>query len=1013
MHRCAIAILPALIATALGAGDFPALYNTEPGNPSPMPAEEALAKIKLPPGFKATVFAAEPEVQNPIAMSFDPQGRLWVAENYTYAEAPLKFDLRLRDRIVVFEDNKGDGHATKRTVYDDSLQMLTSIARGNGGVWAMCPPQLLFIPDMDASGLTGGTPQVALDGFTVPAESYHNFANGLKWGPDGWLYGRCGGSAPGNVGVPGTSAEQRVPLRGGMWRYHPQRKVFENLCYGTTNPWGQDWDEFGELFFINTVNGHLWHSITGAHYVRSSTLDPNQHVYSLIDQHADHFHFDTGKGWQASRDGAANDLGGGHAHCGAVIYQGDNWPAEYRGKLFTLNFHGRRMNTERLERTGTGYVGKHEPDAFFFGDPWFRGIDLATGPDGGVFVLDWSDTGECHERTGVHRTSGRIFKITHEAGVKTPPASWDISQLSPVELAKMHRSANDWYAREASELLQSKALAGEDLASARETLTKELDRGKNPVLRLRALWTLRLIGGADDAKLRGLLQNKDEHIRTWAIRLLTDEWPLDTCLSQRPARPEAQPPADLLAEFARLAKDDPSGLVRLTLASTLQRLPVADRAAIAAPLLARTEDAADHNQPLLVWYGLIGLADHDLAALPALADGCAWSQMRKFIARRVAEDLDKNPAPLGQLLKLAADRPAAFQADVLGGMSEAFAGWRKATKPATWDALVAKLDPSLAGYARDLGALFGDGRALDEVRRVALDKTGDLAARKSALQTLVDAGTPETRKICEQLLSERFLNVVAIRGLAQANDPALGAKIVGAYRSFALLDRPQVITVLVTRPAWARALLDAVAAGKVPRTDIAAFHARQMQNLNDPALTARLTEVWGDLRESPEGIKQLIAQLRTELTPEALTQADPRAGRAVFAGLCAACHTLYGEGGKIGPDLTGANRDNLDYLLENIADPSAVVAPDFRMSLISLKDGRVLAGMVATKNDRTLTLRTMTDVQTVERSEIAKIEESPRSMMPEGLLAVFTPEQRRNLFAYLMGHQQVELPAAK
>jgi putative heme-binding domain-containing protein len=513
--------------------------------------------------------------------------------------------------------------------------------------------------------------------------------------------------------------------------------------------------------------------------------------------------------------------------------------------------------------------------------------------------------------------------------------------------------------------------------------------------------------------LRTLLHDENEHVRTWAIRLLVDEWPLDTCLSQRPARPEAQPPADLVAEFTRMAREDQSGLVRLTLASTLQRLPVSSRAGIAGPLLAHPEDAQDHNLPMLVWYGLIPLADHDLAALPALAGQCAWPLTRRYIARRIAEDVEKNPAPLNELLKLAAAKPAAFQGDVLGGMNEAFTGWRKAPKPATWDGLVAKLDPSLADRARDLGALFGDGRALDEVRRVALDKTADVGARKVALQTLVDARPPELRKICEQLLGERYLNAVAIHGLAQESDPALGAKIVGAYKSFTIADRPQVITVLVSRPAWARALLDAVAAGKVPRNDIAAFHARQILNLKDPALTARLTEVWGDLRESPAAIKELIAKLRTVVTPAALAQADPHAGRAVFAGICATCHTLYGEGGKIGPDLTGANRDNLDYLLENIADPSAVVAPDFRMSLITLKDGRVLAGMVTAKNDRTLTLRTMTDVQTVERSEVGKIEESPLSMMPEGLLAAFTPEQTINLFSYLMGHQQVDLPAKK
>jgi len=200
-------------------------------------------------------------------------------------------------------------------------------------------------------------------------------------------------------------------MRGTMWRYHPQRKVVEALSSGTTNPWGHDWNEHGELFFINTVNGHLWHDFAGAHFVRPHTVDPNPRAYALIDQHADHWHFDTGKPWQESRDGKANSLGGGHAHVGMMIYQGDNWPAEYRGRLFTLNLHGRRANHEILERSGSGYVGKHAPDFFIAGDPWFRGMDLSCGPDGGVFVLDWSDTGECHEYSGVHRTSRRRGRL--------------------------------------------------------------------------------------------------------------------------------------------------------------------------------------------------------------------------------------------------------------------------------------------------------------------------------------------------------------------------------------------------------------------------------------------------------------------------------------------------------------------------------------------------------------------------------------------------------------------------
>src|SRR2546427_680370 len=293
--------------------------------------------------------------------------------------------------------------------------------------------------------LPDGAPEVLLDGLTGSPDMHHTFANGLRFGPDGWLYGRCGASSTGEMGVPGTPAEQRIPLRGTIWRYHPQRKVVEALSSGTTNPWGHDWNEHGELFFINTVNGHLWHDFAGAHFVRPHTIDPNPRAYALIDQHADHWHFDTEEGWSKSRGEKADTLGGGHAHVGMMIYLGDNWPSEYRGRLFTVNLHGRRANQEILERSGSGYVGRHGQGFFIASDPWFRGMELSYGPDGGVFVLDWSDTGECHESTGVHRTSGRIYKIT--CGEPKRSGIGDLTKLSARELVKLHTHANEWFAQ--------------------------------------------------------------------------------------------------------------------------------------------------------------------------------------------------------------------------------------------------------------------------------------------------------------------------------------------------------------------------------------------------------------------------------------------------------------------------------------------------------------------------------------------------------------------------------------
>ena len=1009
----------------LPASDFPAPYDSEPDTSGPMPAQEAAERMQLPPGFHATVFAAEPDVQNPIALAWDARGRLWVAENYTYADSKKKLDLSLRDRILIFQDRDGDGKFDDRKVFHDELQILTSIEIGGGGVWVMCPPQLLFIPDRNRDDVPDGAAEVALDGFSISREYYHTFANGLRFGPDGWLYGRCGVASAGEIGLPGAPQEERIPLRGTIWRYHPRRKVVEALSSGTTNPWGHDWNEHGELFFVNTVNGHLWHDFAGAHFVRLSMVERNPHAYVFIDHHADHWHFDTASGWQKSRDGTANDFGGGHAHAGAMVYLGDNWPERYRGQLFTLNLHGRRVNQESLERSGSGYVGRHGPDLLVSSDKWFRGIELSYGPDGGVFVADWSDSGDCHEYTGVHRRSGRIYKISY--GDRKPARPLDLGACTPGELVDLHKHPNEWFARKARLELVERKESGGDLGVVEAQLRDLFEKSSDVVVKLRSLWTLYCLNLLDDDFLCAQLEHADEHVRTWAIRWLSDTWPLDTVMSRRPCASVAAvssgprmkshlSPADSLPQFVRRAATDSSGLVRLALASTLQRLPLTLRPQLAAALLARKEDAADHNLPLLIWYGLIPVADSDPAALVELAARSELPLPRTLIARRLAEEIEKQPGPLNDLLQIATAKPEPFQAEVLAGVAEGLQGWRQAKKPAAWELLSQRIAKSsntvLRDRARNLSVVFGDGLALEAVKAIALDKEADLNARKAALKTLIDGNVQGLRAICEEGLNETFLNSIAARGLASFDDPAIGTNLVAAYRQFHPSERGQLVSVLVSRASFAHALLDAVGQGKLPRADISAFHARQIRSLNDPKLNEKLTRVWGDLRDASDGQRAAIAKWKAELTPAVLAKADKAQGRLAFNTVCSACHTLYGEGGKVGPDLTGGGRENLDYLLENIVDPNAVVPADYRMSVFELKDGRVLNGLVADRAQRTLTIRTMTESLTIESSEIACTSQSSLSLMPEGLLDGLTRENAQALIAYLMHRSQVALPAS-
>ncbi len=1097
-----LTVLLALAAVvALGAQQFPPIVNTNtvPGGVGAPPntPQAALDSMKLPQGFKASVFASEPDVQNPITLRWDTHGRLWVAENYTMDSD--RFTDKFSDRIVFFDGADGGTRFGTRHVFYDRLKNLMGFALGYGGVWVMTSPTIQFIPDRNADGIPDGPPEVVFDGFNAEGGNMHTSANGLQFGIDGWIYGRTGHAHVQSIGRPGTPLSQRTRLHGSLFRFHPSTKVFEALSSGTVNPWGQDWDKHGEHFFDSTIVGHFWYEMPGAKFV-SSSAEPNLKAYELIDQIADHRfaggsnastivappsagrggrrtfgerggaaagpaqgrgatpaagqrgpttageQAGAGRGRGAGAPGDAAGRGGGirsweagpwmngHSVVGMMIYQGDNWPAEYRDRAYLLNLFGHRTNVETLERSGSGFLARRapEPDIFDFSDPWYRGIDITYGPDGGVFISDWSDTGDYHNRTGENRSSGRIFKITY--GDAKPSVGSDLTRLSVPQLVALNTHANEWFPRQARKELSNRMADGRGIGNARQLLRDQFSREKDVTTRLRALWTLYTVGGTDDALLLPLLKSSDEHLRVWGIRLLSEAWPLDALLTpddapasgvrvwtqQRPAPAvggaEVTVPPAVLSELVRLATSDPSSLVRLTLASTLQRMPFEQRLQVAAGLVRHKEDATDKNIPLMVWYGLIPIADTNPDALASIAVASNLRATSKYITRRLTEDITLRPGPVDTILAAALDRSAEDQADIMDGLAQGLQGQQGVKAPPAWAPLSKKVGEStnadLAGKVRALDALFGGAAALDAARRVALDGTAPASARAAALQSLLDARAPDLREIALQLLNVPSVNAVAVTALATFNDPTIAPALLDAYPSMNPADRPRLMAALSSRVIFAGPLLDAMAAGRIPRTALAAVDAQQIRNLNDAALARRLGEVWGEIRDTPEAKKQLLATYKGELSATALAAANQSQGRAVFASVCAACHTLYGEGGKLAPDLTGGDRrHDLDSLLAKVVDPSAELPLASRYTIVHLKDGRTVGGIVDNRTATTLTLRTAAQPVSVPVAEIQSEELSTTSLMPEGLFETLTREQRRDLVAYLMGRNQVPLPS--
>jgi putative membrane-bound dehydrogenase-like protein len=957
-------------------------------------AERTIAQMYVPEGFKVEVIAAEPDVRQPIAFAFDERGRIWVAEAFCYPTKRAAGEGL--DRIIILADDDGDGRFESRKVFAEKLNLVSGLEVGHGGVWVGAAPELLFIPDRNRDDQPDGPPQALLDGFGY--QDTHETLNSFLWGPDGWLYGIQGVFNTARIGKPGVPAEQRPELRAGVWRYHPVRHTFEIFAHGGSNPWGLDYDEHGQLFMTHCRSywgrgltthviqgGQFWNQVN-ANYAPFIIANaprefPEFRNYLLASARYDH-------GAGGAGQPGSDAIYGGHSHVGTMIYLGDNWPDEYRGRLFTHNLGGHQINQQINKPLGSGYDTVHAGrDVLFCTDPKYVAVDLQYGPDGAVYFIDWYDQQHCHNPNTERwdRGNGRIYRMQWQASYK--PVKVDLAAKSDVELVELLEHQNAWFGRTARRLLHERAQSTTGVANAAKDALKAKLTASDAARRLDALWALHLASGLSDAEVTSALADKDAFVRAWAVQLAADDKEVSSTVS---------------AKLTALAKADASPVVRRYLASAIQRLPSDIGWQLVEALAQRGEDKDDRNLPFLLWHSMAPLVSENLDRAFAIARNAQVPQLTEwtywFAATLEGEALNRVVSSLAELRDTALHRR-------LSGLWLAMEPRANVPMPSAWKSVAPQLyaskDVPVQRLAERLAASFGDATAFPRLRSMLADTKAPKADRQHAFSVLSRAQDRASLATFIGLLDDAAFRTPAINLLARFDSPEIAPALIQRFNALTPNDRAAALTTLTSRPTFALALLEAVAAKQFPRDQITSFHVRQLGSLKHAEVDKRVTAMWGRIGQTPVEKQQQIAKLEKTFSEAPLWAYNAGAGKQHYQKLCASCHKLGKDGTQLGPELTGAGKHGVRYFLENIIDPDAVIGTDFQLTSIETKDDESLSGLLVNETASAVTLRTTVGETVVPKASIKSRATSEKSLMPEGLLESLGEREQIELLKFL------------
>ena len=961
--------------------------------------DEAIKRMAVPEGFEVQVVASEPLVRQPVCIEFDDRGRLWVIQYLQYPNPAglkrLQVDRYSRtkydripeppplgpqgaDRITILSDSDGDGRMDKSRDFVQGLNLATGLAFGHGGVFVLNVPYLLFYPDRNRDDIPDGDPEVLLTGFGM--EDAHSVANSLTWGPDGWLYGCQGSTVTANI--------RGIEFQQGIWRYHPVSHEFELFCEGGGNSWGLDFNRTGELFYSTNYGGHvLLHGAQGSYLVKSFAKHGalhNPHAYGFFD-HAPHQNFQ-----------------GGHVTVGGIVYQGDSFPASFRDSYIAGDLLGHGVYWHQITRRGSTVKTAHAGELIAANDTWFAPTDVMMGPEGAVYVSDWNDARTAHPDPDADwdRSNGRIYRITAKG--TRPAPSIDFAKLTTDELLKLHRHPSQWYVRRARMELVSR----HDVKSGLLDLLNDPDE----VVALEGLWSLAVIGEFDEVLGDNLLNSPHPAIRSWTVRLLGDS---------RRVSPE------MAHRLDKFAEREPAVDVRRQLASTAARLPAQQAMPIINANINRDIDSDDPYIPLLWWWAVerhsVNGRDEVMRRFlrPSLWKSRLGREilLTRLVRRYAAEGTEAGLDCIVQLLKAAPDDMArdALWLPILNGLRDrpghesvseqqkhvtehelaqvVFARWHAKPGDLTLMSLALTLN-----VRESFEALFQD----------AMNPHLDSDKRISLFSMLAEFGKPEIAQPLLKLIQSddpEPVRFAALKALGRFDDPHITSTLIDLHQSTVSPSlKSHIREVLFGRKSSSKTWLKAVEDGRIDPASVPVEQVKRITFLEDPELDALVVKHWGQFGKTREEKLAEVRRLNNDLRASA-GRVD--LGQAIFKKHCAACHQLFGEGTKLGPDLTSANRKDREFMLISLVDPSSVIRKEFASYIVQTRDGRVLTGLPLTRDDASVSLvNARNEKTTIGMNEIDDMRVSQISLMPDDLYKQLKPQDLRDLFSYLESNQK-------